>query len=256
MVLVERDRQLALLSHLLRGCPHDAGSVVVVSGPVAVGKTELLHTFCEKAAGAGIRFLGAAVSPARRHQPFGLLGRLLHGARTPYAQRADAAVTDTRRTDGRVELLVREAVARVFLDMSAAEPLLIGVDDVHHAGTESLQCLLHLARRLERSRIMLVLGDQDRTGSAHSELRNGLHLMCIAGRSASARSPATVSSHCSRTNWTRGSLTVSPPAHSPPPAGTRCSSVHWRRTGRHRPGPQAANRPPASWWATDSPSAW
>ncbi|MGW7469047.1 AAA family ATPase [Streptomyces xantholiticus] len=180
MVLVERDRQLALLSHLLRGCPHDAGSVVVVSGPVAVGKTELLHTFCEKAAGAGIRFLGAAVPPARRHQPFGLLGRLLNGARTPYAQRVDAAVTDTRRTDGRVELLVREAVARVFLDLSAAEPLLIGVDDVHHADTESLQCLLHLARRLERSRIMLVLGDQDRTGSAHSELRNGLtpHVHC------------------------------------------------------------------------------
>ncbi|MEU8521785.1 AAA family ATPase [Streptomyces sp. NPDC048577] len=165
MVLVERDPQLTLLSGLLDQCLGGAGSVVIVRGPVAVGKTELLHAFSERVAGDRVRFLAAAASPAERHLPFGLLSQLLHGADAEYAQRAGLALSGTGRTDGRISPRTLEEVSRVFLDMSDAEPLLIGVDDVHHADAESLQCLLFLARRLRRSRIMLVLGDQDRTGS-------------------------------------------------------------------------------------------
>ncbi|MET9654676.1 AAA family ATPase [Streptomyces sp. NPDC006460] len=174
MVLVERDPELTLLSDLLADCLDGSGSVVVVRGPVAVGKTELLHTFSEQVAGDRVRRLGAAASPAERHLPFGLLSQLLHGADAAYARRADAVLAEAGGTDGTIEPRVLEGVSRVFLDMSDAEPLLICVDDVHHADTGSLQCLLFLARRLRRSRVMLVLGDQDRAGSGSADLRTEL----------------------------------------------------------------------------------
>ncbi|WP_171990707.1 LuxR family transcriptional regulator [Streptomyces sp. JHA26] len=170
MVLVEREPHLAQLSDLLENCLHGTGSVVVLRGPVAVGRTELLHTFAERVAGARVRFLGAAASPTERHLPLGLLSQLLHGADAGYAQRAEAVIGGGVRADGTVGPEVLEGVSRVFLDMSAEEPLLIGVDDVCHADTDSLQCLLFLARRLRRSRIMLVLSDQDRSGSRQADL--------------------------------------------------------------------------------------
>ncbi|MEU1213292.1 AAA family ATPase [Streptomyces sp. NPDC005791] len=186
MVLVERERQLAQLSGLLEGCLHGAGSVVVLRGPVAVGKTELLHTFADRVASARVRVLAAAASPAEQHLPFGLLSQLLHGADPSYAQRADALIGDGAGEDGSVGPQVLEGVSRIFLDMSAEEPLLIGVDDVYHADPDSLQCLFFLARRLRRSRILLVLGDQDRSGSRHADLRAELsrHPYCTQIRLA------------------------------------------------------------------------
>ncbi|MFH8798201.1 AAA family ATPase [Streptomyces sp. NPDC017936] len=186
MVLVERDPQLAQLSDLLENCLHGAGSVVVLRGPVAVGKTELLHTFAERVAGPRVRFLGAAASPTERHLPFGLLSQLLHGADAGYARRAAAVIDGGARADGTAGPEVLEGVSRVFLDMSAEEPLLIGVDDVYHADADSLQCLLFLARRLRRSRVMMVLGDQDRSGARHAHLRTELsrHPYCTQIRLA------------------------------------------------------------------------
>nr|QAT18848.1 VemR [Streptomyces sp.] len=174
MVLVERERQLQQLSGLLESCRRGAGSIVVLRGPVAVGKTELLHTFTEQVAGDQVRVLSAAASPVERHLSFGLLSQLMHGADAAYAQRAEAVIGSAARADGTVGPQVLEGISRIFLDMSAEEPLLIGVDDVYHADADSLQCLLFLARRLRRSPIMLVLGDQDRTGARHAELRTEL----------------------------------------------------------------------------------
>ncbi|EST32912.1 helix-turn-helix transcriptional regulator [Streptomyces roseochromogenus] len=186
MVLVERERQLEQLSGLLENCLHGDGSVVVLRGPVAVGKTELLHTFAEQVAGDRVRVLSAAASPVERHLSFGLLSQLLHGADAAYAQRAEAVIGVEARADGTVGPQVLEGVSRIFLDMSAEEPLLIGVDDVYHADADSLQCLLFLARRLRRSRIMLVLGDQDRSGARHAALGTELsrHPYCTQIRLA------------------------------------------------------------------------
>ncbi|MEU8653505.1 AAA family ATPase [Streptomyces sp. NPDC048737] len=186
MVLVEREPQLAELSALLENCLRGAGGVVVLRGPVAVGKTELLHTFAERVAGARVRFLGAAASPAERQLPFGLLSQLLHGADAGDARRAEAVIGGGARTDGTVGPEVLEGVSRIFLDMSAGEPLLIGVDDVYHADADSLRCLLFLARRLRRARIMLVLADQDRSGSRYADPRTELsrHPYCAQIRLA------------------------------------------------------------------------
>ncbi|SPE99903.1 helix-turn-helix transcriptional regulator [Streptomyces sp. MA5143a] len=186
MVLVERERQLAELAGLLEECLHGAGSVVVLRGPVAVGKTELLHTFAEEVASDRVRVLAAAGSPVERHLPFGLLSQLLHGADPAYAQRAEAVMSRGAREEGTVGPQVLEGVSRIFLDMSAEEPLLIEIDDVYHADIDSLQCLLFLARRLRRSRIMLLLSDQNRSGTPHPDFRTELsrHPYCTQIRLA------------------------------------------------------------------------
>ncbi|GLX40373.1 hypothetical protein Sros01_64460 [Streptomyces roseochromogenus] len=186
MVLVERERQLSHFSDLLENSLHGAGGVVVLRGPVAVGKTELLHTFAEQVAGDRVRVLSAAASPVERHLSFGLLSQLLHGADATHAQRAEAVIGGGARAAGAIDPRVLEAVSRIFLDMSAEEPLLIGVDDVYHADADSMQCLLFLARRLRRSRIMLVLVDQDRSGAPHADLRTELsrHPYCTQIRLA------------------------------------------------------------------------
>ncbi|MEV6961734.1 AAA family ATPase [Streptomyces sp. NPDC051207] len=186
MVLVERETHLAQLSDLLENCLHGAGSVAVLRGPVAVGKTELLHTFAERVAGVRVRFLGATASPTERHLPFGLLSQILHGTDAGYTQRAETVIGGGVLADGAVGPEALEGVSRIFLDMSADEPLLIGVDDVCHADADSLQCLLFLARRLRRSRIMLILGDQDRSGSRQADLRTELsrHPYCTQIRLA------------------------------------------------------------------------
>lgn len=159
MVLVERDRELALLTDLLDGCLRGAGGVAVVRGPVAVGKTELVHAFAERASGAGV--LSAAGSPAERDLPFGLLGQLLPAA-DRHRDRIGAGGDEPR---------VLEDVARTFLDLAAARPLLVVVDDVDHADDASLRCLLFLARRIRRAGIVLVLTEQDPVGFGHSRVR-------------------------------------------------------------------------------------
>ncbi|QES04555.1 helix-turn-helix transcriptional regulator [Streptomyces venezuelae] len=174
MVLVERERHLTQLSALLERCLDGAGSVVVLRGPVAVGRTELLHTFAERVAGPRVRFLGAAASPEERQLPFGLLSQLLHGAGAAYAERAEALIGRPGQPEGEAGPQVLEGVARILLDMSAEDPLLLGVDDVSHADTDSLRCLLFLARRLRRARVMLVLSDQDGSGSRHADVRGEL----------------------------------------------------------------------------------
>ncbi|MGZ2361625.1 AAA family ATPase [Streptomyces sp. 372A] len=186
MVLVERERQLAELAGLLEECLHGTGSVVVLRGPVAVGKTELLHTLAEQVAGDRVRVLAAAASPVERHLSFGLLSQLMHGADPAYARRAEAVMRGGVREEGEVGPQVLEEMSRVFLDMSAGEPLLIEVDDVCHADMDSLQCLLFLARRLRRSRIMLLLSDQDRSGIRHPDFRTELsrHPYCTQIRLA------------------------------------------------------------------------
>src|SRR5436189_84861 len=49
MTLVEREDQLSFLGNLFADCRAGNGRVVLVTGPIATGKTELLHTFARQA---------------------------------------------------------------------------------------------------------------------------------------------------------------------------------------------------------------
>ncbi|MFF3348124.1 AAA family ATPase [Streptomyces sp. NPDC002779] len=58
-----------------------------------------------------------------------------------------------------------------LLDLSRPAPLVITVDDVHHADQASLQCLLYAVRRLRHRRIMVVLTESSTLYTPHPHFR-------------------------------------------------------------------------------------
>ncbi|MER7562065.1 AAA family ATPase [Streptomyces sp. NPDC097941] len=168
MNLVDRTEELSVMESMLGACGAGHGGVLWVSGAVASGKTALLRAFGARATANGALFLQATASEAEKVLPLGVLGQLLLGA--------DLPAVDAERATGLVELVAREAqrhgtpeappalamnvipeLCGTLLKMAEKRPVVISVDAVQHADSQSLDCLLYLARRLDTSRILVVL---------------------------------------------------------------------------------------------------
>lgn len=170
------------------------GHVALVTGPVGMGKTQLLETFGKWAAATGARVLTAAGSRAEQGLPFGVLGQLLHGARLAgcdttrveklMAEAAGAIPTAEARWAAADELpaegpmwppLLRDVFA-TLLDLVDRGPLVLVVDDLQHADATSLHCLLYVTRRLHHAPIMVLLSETSTLRPAnslfHAELRS------------------------------------------------------------------------------------
>jgi DNA-binding CsgD family transcriptional regulator len=186
MGLVGRSVELDLLRRSLDNCLDGRGSVVMVTGPVGAGKTELLRTFAREAVGAGVTFLSATASRTERVLPLGVLNQLLVGADLP-AERAEQV--DRLVTDGAVTAMLNdqesEATQQVtapvlhgltttMLELAERTPLLVGVDDVQFADLASLQSLLYLVPRAVRARILLVVTEAARARQARPIFRADL----------------------------------------------------------------------------------
>ncbi|MEE1943112.1 AAA family ATPase [Streptomyces sp. TRM 70361] len=198
-MLVHRDEQLAHLHWAFHACEkHGHGQVVLVTGAVGSGKTQVLETFGEWAATAGGQVLSAAGSRAEQGLHFGVLGQLLHSARlkpeglrqveelirevalsVPTAEaRSDAAaevLTEALTADGLWAPLLRTAFD-TFLTLANRGPLVLAVDDLQHTDAASLHCLLYVTRRLRNARIMVLLSEATTLRPAHplfhAELRS------------------------------------------------------------------------------------
>jgi DNA-binding NarL/FixJ family response regulator len=133
--------------HLLAGALDDAvsgrGGVVLVSGPVGTGKTELLRGLAAQARDRGARVLRAGASRSGRTAPLGIVRQLLAAAgAAPAADPARAAH--------------HEVMAALSADQPGV-PLVVSVDDVHYADAESLAFLSYLARRIRYPPVLVVL---------------------------------------------------------------------------------------------------
>lgn len=194
-MLIERGEQLAHLRRNLHSCEkHRKGHVALVTGPVGMGKTELLETFGKWASATGARVLTAAGSRAEQGLPFGVLGQLMHGARLAgcdttrveklMGEAADAIPTDEAKWAAADELpaegpmwppLLRDVFA-TLLDLVDRGPLVLVVDDLQHADATSLHCLLYVTRRLHHAPIMVLLSETSTLRPAnslfHAELRS------------------------------------------------------------------------------------
>ncbi|MFB7666061.1 helix-turn-helix transcriptional regulator [Kitasatospora sp. NPDC056138] len=178
--LIERIEELRLLTRLTADPLQGTGSIGLVVGPVASGKSGLLNALCEEANRSGVTTLRAVGAQAECRTPLSIVGQLLR----------QATLTAERREQVRHLLLICERTAAehtapagpepepwqlptdlvqelcaVLFELSTARPLLICVDDVHHADPLSLQWLLFLIRRLGTARIAVVL--TERTSAQH-----------------------------------------------------------------------------------------
>ncbi len=150
-----------MFTRLLARGRQGAGSVVVLSGAVATGKTELLNALVEDAAATGAVVLTALGSPAERDEPLALVNQLF---RTPppfgpdddvawhlAADAADAAPADQLSTSAVHDLWsALDTLARRV-------PVVIGVDDLQFADVASLRCLAYFGGRLRASRVLMVI---------------------------------------------------------------------------------------------------
>ncbi len=200
MTMVEREQELALLEALLASAVMGRGRVALVGGAVATGKSTLLHTFAEQAIELGALAVTATGSSLERDVPLGVLRQLVEDAPLVPQEReralslleegarAVAAGAGERRP---VDAQLVHALCGVMLDLSERCPLVLVVDDVHHADRESLLCLAYLARRVRLAQIVAIFGHADQAWRTDSYFQTEL-----------LRQP-----HCRRVRLTRLSRT-------------------------------------------------
>ncbi|WP_030793147.1 helix-turn-helix transcriptional regulator [Streptomyces sp. NRRL S-920] len=180
MDLVERGDEFSIMESMLDSCAAGHGGVLLVSGPVASGKTALLRAFGARATAAGALYLQATASEAESDLPLGVMGQLLLGAGLLGADSRRAArllglvadAAQSRRQDApAVAINEIPELCGIVLEKARESTVVLGIDDVHHADRQSLECLLYLARRLTVSRVLVVLGENSGFLTANTRLR-------------------------------------------------------------------------------------
>jgi DNA-binding CsgD family transcriptional regulator/DNA-binding transcriptional ArsR family regulator len=190
------------LRELLAGCQAGAGSAVVLSGPVASGKSTLLHALCADARASGVPCLTAIAARSEQDLPLGVVGQLMHSAELPSEQiravlgrlgAGPLAVVDGAG-DRQVAMHVVDQLGRMVFDLARHGPLLLAVDDVQHADPASLQFLLFLTRRIRSVPVLVVLTESTDWRGAHpaflADLSRQPHVRRLALRWLSRREVA------------------------------------------------------------------
>lgn len=169
--MIERESAFAALHTMLHSASLGKGGVATVSGPVASGKTELMHLFAEHATDSGALLLTATASRAEQSLPFEVMAQLFQPvAQSPDSQQwtGDLVSSESCGKGTPAEksyAQVVQALWMILTDLTASRPVVLMVDDVQHADESSIHCLLYLARRLRFSRALMVLNEQ--TGLPH-----------------------------------------------------------------------------------------
>jgi len=159
--LLERASMLEELSDVLAATAA-GGRVVLLAGEAGIGKSALVKRFTERQS-ADARFLLGACDPLLTPRALGPLHDI------------------APQTGGRLaELLAsggpREAVFAAFLDQLARppQPRVVVVEDAHWADEATLDLLVFLGRRLERTPAMLIVTYRDDELGADHPLRGVL----------------------------------------------------------------------------------
>ncbi|MDQ4096851.1 MAG: AAA family ATPase, partial [Actinomycetota bacterium] len=177
-LLVGRDRELAALSERWANAVRGEPGIMVVSGSVGAGKTRLAAELASEARATGAIVLWATCHEAERSlflQP--LLEALTGGLGTVGPQRVEAlagqwagtladlmpelrpvlAAHDYERATPELEhRRSLTAVGSVIVGLTRRQPVLIVLDDLHHAGQSTLEAVCFLLDRLAREPILIV----------------------------------------------------------------------------------------------------
>ena len=154
--LLEREEQLTALHRCLRDARAGRGRLVLVAGEAGIGKTTLVHHFCQSDAAAGSVVLWGACDGLRTPRP---LSPLIDVARSTGGA-LQTAIDGGEKPAGCFDALRRELERHT-------RPVLV-IEDLHWADEATLDVLTMLGRRIEQVPALAIATFRD-DGLAGSE---------------------------------------------------------------------------------------
>ena len=176
-VLVGRDREIKQLSQHLESTLNGEGAAVFISGEAGVGKTRLVNEFLTIAKKTGAKILAgwclseAAIAYFPFTEAFNSYVSTISDEKARSSMRKALGITgwlkgpEFAKESKAHELFLTpeierdrtfEAVARVLLQQSAQEPVILFLDDLQWADHLSLALLHYLARKCRNSRLLII----------------------------------------------------------------------------------------------------
>jgi hypothetical protein len=189
-LILERDDELSVIAAAVKRAEAGSGSLLLVEGTAGIGKTALLAAAPGERDSRGQRVpvhrLAARGLALEAGFSFGVVRQLLEPVRAAcqpgewdelVAGAAGAAreVFDGGADGGADPYATAHALYRLTANLAARRPLLIAVDDLHWADTDSLRWLSHLAARIEGLPAALLLAV--RTGPGQPDSIAGLRAL-------------------------------------------------------------------------------
>ncbi|MFG2408430.1 AAA family ATPase [Streptomyces brevispora] len=151
MEFAEREPEVQALRTALGECRSGAARIVLIEGAAGCGKSELIDTLSEWTDAGDDLALRAFGSPTERDLPLGLMRQLTGDAP------AGALPECSTAPDGQPQVSAMREFQAALERLSATTPLVLSVDDVHHADSASLRYLQHIVRHGRSTRMLLVL---------------------------------------------------------------------------------------------------
>ncbi|MGI9112120.1 MAG: AAA family ATPase, partial [Gaiellaceae bacterium] len=178
--IVGRDEELAALRAFV-GRPADGLAALVLGGEAGIGKSTLWLAGVEAARQRRLRVLSSRPAEAERDLAYLGLGDLFEDVLDDVAP----ALAPPRRRSLEVALLresgdavdhrtLAVAVRSMLQTLSEREPILIAIDDVQWLDPASSSALAFALRRLDASRVIVLLARRQVDGAQPSELEQAL----------------------------------------------------------------------------------
>jgi DNA-binding CsgD family transcriptional regulator len=189
-LLLERESEVAQLGELIAGAIRGAGGVVLVEGPAGIGKSSLLAHILRQAGERGCTVASARGSELERGFAFGLVRQLyeplltgleadrrvelLEGAAALAAPVFGSLVGDEAGPREEASHAALHGLHWLTVNLTAAGPLAVAVDDAHWGDAPSLRFLAYLANRIEGLPVVLVVCARTAEPGAPTELLDEL----------------------------------------------------------------------------------
>ncbi|MDQ3963930.1 MAG: AAA family ATPase [Actinomycetota bacterium] len=178
--LLERERELELLSSAVDRASKGTGSLLLIEGPAGIGKTRLVGEAARLARDRDWLVRTATAGEIERDVPYGVARQLLEGVlqRSSEAERsrllsgsarlALIAVGDeeTDRSATTDPLAPIHGLYWLLSNVSESQPVLLAIDDVQWSDSQSLRFIDYLSRRLADLPALVVT--TVRTGEPHA----------------------------------------------------------------------------------------
>lgn len=167
MNLVGRGKNRMNIDYLLGQVDSEAGTLAVISGPTGIGKSTLLRVLTARARAAGATVLGACALREERDEDFAIVQQLFTLRYQP-----DTIVTDVTGDSHTADWLQVAERARLAITALAENgPVVLVIDDIHHADPLSVRCLRYLtARTAPQSLSLSVIVSWDATAESTSPI--------------------------------------------------------------------------------------